>query len=54
MEVKLSRQEKRLLLQKVANKEEKEKVLTAFQLGVEYALIGTLPIQKVPALLKSK
>lgn len=54
MQIKLTKEEKRLLLQRVADKENKEKVLTAFQLGVEYALIGTLPIQKVPALLKSK
>lgn len=51
--INLTHREKKVIVQ-VASKQstEKQKVLTAFQMGVEYALTKHLPEVKVAAILK--
>ena len=51
--IKLTHTESRAITDTCAKQPtEKRKVLTAFQLGVQYALSRQLPRNKVPALLK--
>ena len=51
--VELSPQEKHTLLAlTAAKKTEKQKVLTAFEEGVKFALTGKIPIQKQPVLFQ--
>ena len=51
--INLTSAEQSALLRLVAyQKTEKQKVLTAFEEGVKFALTGKLPIQKQPALFQ--
>lgn len=52
--INLTHKEKKALLDSVADKPQKEQVLTVFLKGVEFALTGTLPATKKAKLFQPK